>query len=84
MTNAGAAHGVTASIRKREIVEPKTNPFENKTRLPALDRKYGMTFGELRKFVQEAMRSDTPDSNVVRIESTWRQSIKVIEVDNQP
>jgi hypothetical protein len=60
------------------------NPFENKTRLPALDQKHGMTFGELRAFVTEAMRRDTPDSNIVRIESTWRQTIKVIEVDNQP
>ncbi|MGH9275631.1 MAG: hypothetical protein ACRDZU_13370 [Acidimicrobiales bacterium] len=47
------------------------------------DPKRGMTFGELRRFVQDGMRHDVPDSARVHMVSTWRQTIKKLEVKGE-
>lgn len=46
----------------------------------AEDTTHGMTLDELAAFVQEAMREEVPGDTVVKITSTWRQSIKKISV----
>ncbi|MBB2914888.1 hypothetical protein FHS43_006200 [Streptosporangium becharense] len=47
----------------------------------AADPKGGMTFGELREFVQAAMRADVADEAVVRQTATWRSTIRRLEVE---
>lgn len=42
----------------------------------AKDTKHGMTLDELAAFVQGAFRPEIPGDAVVRIETTWRSSIK--------
>jgi hypothetical protein len=44
--------------------------------LVAADTKHGMTLDELGEFVQAAMRQEIPGDTVVKIENTWRSSIK--------
>lgn len=44
--------------------------------LVANDTKHGMTLDELAAFVQGAMRQEIPGDTIVRIETTWRSSIK--------
>jgi hypothetical protein len=38
--------------------------------------KHGMTLDELAAFVQEAMREEIPGDTIVRVDITWRSSIK--------
>lgn len=49
----------------------------------AADPRHGMTFGELRRFVQNGMRHDVPDGARVRMVATWRSSIKSLEVKGE-
>ena len=49
-------------------------------RADATDPKHGMTLDELAAFVQEAMRAEIPGSTVVRMDATWRSSLKRVEV----
>ena len=44
------------------------------------DSKRGITFGELIEFVQDAMHNDVDKDEVIRIEATWRSSIKTMKV----
>lgn len=62
-----------ASDRKRVEVVVNILAFAD-------DPKRGMTFRELREFVQDGMRHDVPDDARVRSVATWRQSIKRLEV----
>lgn len=49
----------------------------------ALDPRGGMTFGELRAFVTEAMKADVPDDTVVQQTATWRSTIKELKASTQ-
>lgn len=53
---------------------------EKTVKAEAADLKRGMTLDELAAFVQAAMRSEIPGTATVRMTSTWRSSIKRIEV----
>lgn len=46
----------------------------------AADAKQGMTLDELGAFIQQAMREGLDGRTVVRIDSTWRSSIKRAQV----
>lgn len=46
----------------------------------AIDPKEGMTFGELRQFVQDSLRYDIPDSAKVKVVMGMRSQIKSMEV----
>lgn len=50
--------------------------IETTVKAQAVDTKSGMTLDELGAFVQQAMREGVPGSTIVRIECTWRSSIK--------
>lgn len=49
----------------------------------AVDPKHGMTFGELRTFIQDGMRADVPDEAYVKQAATWRGTIKELKVSTQ-
>lgn len=46
----------------------------------ARDPKHGMTLDELGQFVQRAMRAGIDGGTVVKINATWRTSIRRAEV----
>lgn len=46
----------------------------------ANDRKAGLTFGELRAIVTEAMRIDMPDNAKIKIGIGWSQQIQKMEI----
>jgi hypothetical protein len=60
--------------------EPTVN-IERTVKHKAADSRHGMTLDELDAFVQEAKRQDVPGDTTVRIDSTWRNSIKKIRVE---
>ena len=43
----------------------------------------GLTFGELRAFVADAMRANTPDDAVVRARVTFRGAVRSLEVTGE-
>ena len=47
----------------------------------AEDRKKGMTFRELRLFVQEGMKVDLPDDAILKGALGWKQQIATIRVE---
>jgi hypothetical protein len=46
----------------------------------AEDQKVGLTFGELREFVQNGMRQDIPDAAILTAVYGWRQNIRSITI----
>jgi hypothetical protein len=44
----------------------------------APDRKAGMGFGDLRRFVQDCMNRDMPDNAEVKVDVGWSQQIQKI------
>ena len=47
----------------------------------ANNKKAGLTLGELRTIVQEAMRADMGDGAKVRVSVGWRRQIERIELE---
>lgn len=48
--------------------------------MEAANRTTGLTLGELRALLQEAMRNDMGDRSTIKITAGWRQQIQRIEV----
>jgi hypothetical protein len=44
----------------------------------APDKKAGMTFGDLRTFVQDCMTRDMPDNARIQVDVGWSQQIQKI------
>ena len=44
----------------------------------AADKKAGMSFGDLRAFVQDCMTRDMPDDAEVKVDVGWSQQIQKI------
>lgn len=49
--------------------------------LDAADKKAGLTLGELRTILQEAMRADMGDGARVRVSIGWSRQIQRIEIE---
>lgn len=47
------------------------------------DPKKGMTFGELRSFVQESLRYSISDEATLRIKIGWKSQIQSMEVTDE-
>lgn len=58
-------------------------PVHKRIKREAADKRHGMTLDELAAFVQEAMREEVPGDTVVRMEATWRSSVKHLEIDQE-
>ncbi len=50
----------------------------------AYDQKAGLTFGELRKLVQETMREDMDDDAKVRADVDWFGRIRQLRIEEVP
>lgn len=48
----------------------------------AIDQKAGMTFGELRQMVSEALKVNMNDGARVRVRLGWGQQVKALIVDD--
>jgi hypothetical protein len=64
------------------VNEPAKRPVSTQriVQAEACDTRNGMTLDELAGFVQEAMRQEIPGDTIVKIDVTWRCSIKRAEV----
>ena len=60
--------------------ETKGPKVQRSIRQDAADPKRGMTLDEVAAFVQEAMRQEIPGETIIRQTTTWKQSIKRLEI----
>jgi hypothetical protein len=50
----------------------------------ALDKKAGMGFGDLRRFVQDCINRDMPDDAEIKVDVGWSQQIQKITASERP
>jgi hypothetical protein len=49
----------------------------------APDKKKGLTFGELRTFVQDCINRDVPDDAEIKVDVGWSQQIQKISASER-